>query len=123
MDGFICMFNDSGAVVGATVSLMVYIALYLVFRHASLRWLIVSHVVAAVLALIRAIPHFVAMPLPPLFASFQQFDFFLRVTWTIMFTINLIGSIWFLAFLVRKLRQQKAAPPPSASVGPSEGGR
>lgn len=123
MDDFIWRFNDGIAVVGVTTSLMVYIALYLVFRHASLRWLITSHVIAAVLALIHAIPSFVAMPLPPMFASFQQFHFFLSVAWTIMFTVNMIGCIWFLTFLLHKRRQQSAAPLPSAPAGPSEGAR
>ena len=105
MNEMLFKFIAGNGVAAVTVSLAVHIALYLVFRHPSLRWLIASHVLAAILAILDAVPHFMPMPLPAILSDLDRFDDFLQVAWALMLLVDLFGSIWFLVFLIRRVRR------------------
>jgi hypothetical protein len=120
MNEILFKFIAGTGVAAVTVSLAVYIALYLVFRHPSLRWLIGSHVLAAILAILDVIPHVMPMPLPAILSDFNRFDDFLQVAWALMLLVDLFGSIWFLAFLIRRVRRPAATPYSEPVVQPPQ---
>jgi len=105
MEDMLFKFNEGAAAIATILALAVYLMLYRVFRHISLRFLIASHALASFLAVFYAIPCFTSMPLPPFFSSSEQFHSFERVCYAVMLIVDFIGSCWFIVFLMQKVRQ------------------
>ena len=89
MEDVLFKCNEGAAAIATILALAVYMLLYRVFRHISLRFLIASHVLASFLAVFFVIPCFMAMPLPPFFSSFEQFHHFERVCYAVMLIVDL----------------------------------